>query len=408
MANLTFIHAADLHLDSPFQGIHQVPEPIYKRIKNSTFKSAANVFQLAIQEQVDFILLAGDLFDEANRSLKAQLFLRKQFLKLQEKGINAYVIFGNHDHLGGEWTPIEWPDNVHIFSSEDIEEKSFYKDGQLAASIYGYSYPERAVFANKASEMKKLTNAPLHIGMIHGTLSGESGHDPYCPFSWQDLKNSHIDYWALGHIHKRQVISVEHPTVIYPGNTQARHIKEKGEKGCFLVHASDGHLSFEFQSTSDVLWDVIQIDVSTTQNVTQLIHLIEEHFKTLHQNGKSLCVKMLLTGEAPPYLAEHSAGIVDELLEIFHEEELAEESFIWIVGIEDHTAITLNKIENDSFFQELISEIDQFKDFDDILGSLRHHPVFRRYGEVFHEEVFQEIRDQAKKMLFDELRTLKR
>lgn len=174
MTNITFIHAADLHLDSPFHGISRLPEEVYRRIKNSTFKSAENVFKLAIDEEADFILLAGDLFDEANRSLKAQMFLRKQFLKLKENNIQVYVIFGNHDHLGGDWTPIEWPDNVHIFSSEDIEEKSFYKDGRLAASIYGYSYPERSVYSNKAAEIKKTTDAPLHIGMIHGTLSGRA------------------------------------------------------------------------------------------------------------------------------------------------------------------------------------------------------------------------------------------
>lgn len=100
MTNLTFIHAADLHLDSPFRGISGLPEPVYRRIRNSTFESAANMFKLAVREQADFVPLAGDLFDEANRALKAQLFLRKQFLKLEESGIQVYVIFGNHDHMG--------------------------------------------------------------------------------------------------------------------------------------------------------------------------------------------------------------------------------------------------------------------------------------------------------------------
>ena len=106
------------------------------------------------------------------------------------------MIFGNHDHLGGDWTPIEWPDNVHIFSAEDIEEKSFYKDGRLAASIYGYSYPERSVYANKAAEIKNDRRA---LAYRHDSWNAfrESGHDPYCPFSLQDLKT---DRWIIGRL----------------------------------------------------------------------------------------------------------------------------------------------------------------------------------------------------------------
>ncbi|MBU8787849.1 MULTISPECIES: metallophosphoesterase family protein [Bacillus] len=409
MTNLTFIHAADLHLDSPFRGISGLPKPVYRRIRNSTFESAANMFKLAVREQADFVLLAGDLFDEANRSLKAQLFLRKQFLKLEESGIQVYVIFGNHDHMGGEWTPIEWPDNVHVFSSARIEEKSFYKNGRLAATIYGYSYPERSVFANKAAEMKRSSNgAPFHIGMIHGTLSGESGHDPYCPFSLQDLKNGQMDYWALGHIHKRQVVSAEHPAVIYPGNTQSRHMKETGEKGCYLVRADESGVSFEFKATSDVLWEALPIDVSETRHLTDLISSMEDALQPFRSKGTAVCIKAVLTGETPPYLAERPAGIIDELLDVFRGEEEDGESFIWLAAVEDRTVGSVSAIESDAFFQELTREIDDFQDFGQVLGDLERHPVFRRYGARFHEEDLCGIREEAKKVLLDELKSMKR
>ncbi|WFA06272.1 DNA repair exonuclease [Bacillus sp. HSf4] len=408
MTNITFIHAADLHLDSPFHGLSRLPEEVYRRIKNSTFQSAANVFQLAVDERADFMLLAGDLFDEANRSLKAQMFLRNQFLKLRENDIKAYVIFGNHDHLGGEWTPVEWPDNVHIFSAEDIEEKPFYKDGRLAASIYGYSYPERSVFANKASEMKKTTDAPFHIGMIHGTLAGESGHDPYCPFSLQDLKNGQMDYWALGHIHKRQVISSGHPAVIYPGNTQSRHMKETGEKGCYLVKAHEGELSFAFKAVSDVLWETVDLDISETKHLTDLIDLIEGVFQSFRNQGKPACIKAVLTGEAPPYLREGSAGITDELLDIFHDQELEEEHFIWLAAVEDRTDRGMEDLESDSFFRELTREINDFEDIGLILADLERHPVFRRYGERFEKEDVHGIRIQAQNALLHGLKMIRK
>ncbi|MGG1456538.1 exonuclease SbcCD subunit D [Bacillus subtilis] len=405
LTDLTFIHAADLHLDSPFYGISHLPEPIFARIKESTFASVEHMIDAAVREHVDFILLAGDLFDEANRSLKAQLFLKKQFERLRECGISVYVIFGNHDHLGGEWTPIEWPENVHIFSSAVPEEKSFFKEGRRIASIYGFSYQARAVTENQAARYRRSTDAPFHIGMLHGTLSGSEGHDPYCPFTHDDLVKSGMDYWALGHIHKRQVLSAEHPAVIYPGNTQARHIKETGDKGYYLVHVTNGDISYEFQRAHDVLWEKAAVDVTEAKNMTALFQMVEDTFSKLRKKGSPVCVRLVLQGTAPEWLLEAPKGTLDEFLEALQEQEAEEEHFVWPLRLDDETENEANLTNLDPFFGGLFEDIDR-SDLSDVLEGLERHPVYRRHADRFSQEEVKEIKEQAQILLKRQLKVL--
>ncbi|MEC1648355.1 metallophosphoesterase family protein [Bacillus halotolerans] len=405
LTDLTFIHAADLHLDSPFYGISHLPEPIFARIKESTFSSVRHIIDAAITENVDFVLLAGDLFDEANRSLKAQLFLKKQFDRLREYGISVYVIFGNHDHLGGEWTSIEWPANVHMFTSPVPEEKSFYKDGRRAASIYGFSYQTRAVTENQAARYRRSTDAPFHIGMLHGTLSGSEGHDPYCPFTQDDLVKSGMDYWALGHIHKRQVLSAGNPAVIYPGNPQARHMKETGDKGFYLVRVERGDISYEFKKAHDVLWEKAEVNVSAIENMTALFQIVEDTFSKLRKKGTPACVKLVLQGIAPEWLSDAPRGSLDELLEAFQEQEVDEENFIWPLSLEDETENEAELKSLDPFFGGLLEDIEQ-TDLAGVLEGLERHPVYRRHADRFSQEEIKEIKEQAQVLLKRQLKVL--
>lgn len=242
------------------------------------------MFDLAIARAVDFVLLSGDLFDESNRSLKAQLFLRNQFLRLQTQGIDVFIIYGNHDHLGGEWTPIEWPENVHVFSSSTPSEQSYYRGGQLVASIYGFSYKERAVYENMTSHYVKTTDAAYHIAMLHGTLAGQEGHDAYAPFQLEQLLSRDFDYWALGHIHKRALLH-EDPLIIYPGNMQGRHIKETGEKGCYVIQLSEDSETAEFISCADVMFETLAIDMTETVHMTDLVTLVDSKISELKRRA---------------------------------------------------------------------------------------------------------------------------
>ncbi|WP_353856234.1 DNA repair exonuclease [Bacillus sp. Bos-x628] len=404
MTKLTFIHAADLHLDSPFAGMSSIPSQIFKRLKESTFQSTKHMFDLAIEKNVDFVLLSGDVFDESNRSLKAQLFLRKQFLRLQTYGIEVFIIYGNHDHLGGEWTPIEWPENVRVFSSGMPSEHSYYRGEQLVASIYGFSYKERAVYENMTPHYLKTTDATYHIAMLHGTLAGREGHDAYAPFQLQQLVAQDFDYWALGHIHKREVLH-EEPLMIYPGNIQGRHIKETGEKGCYLVHLSEGSEIAEFHSCSDVIFETVIIDITHTAHMTDLVTLIDERIIELKHRGVPFCVKIELIGDAPPYFERTKLDVMEELMSVLHEQEEDEETFVWVMSIDDRTNEHF-VFPEDSFLKELTSEIAQFEAYEQLLSPIKRHPTYRKSGKAMTKEDEADIKEEAQRLLIEQLKQL--
>lgn len=404
MTKLTFIHAADLHLDSPFAGMSNIPNQIFKRLKESTFQSARNMFDLAIDQEVDFVLLSGDLFDESNRSLKAQLFLRNQFLKLQEHEIDVFIIYGNHDHLGGEWTPIEWPENVHVFLSSTPSEQSFYRGDQLAANIYGFSYNERAVYENMTSHYVKTTDAPYHIAMLHGTLAGQEGHDAYAPFQLQQLLSRDFDYWALGHIHKRALLH-EDPMIIYPGNLQGRHIKETGEKGCYVVHLSENSHAAEFIGCSDVIFETLSLDITDTAHMTDLVTLVDKQMSRLKERGIPHVVKIELTGETPAYIRLSQLEVLEELMAVLHEQEEEEDIFVWVMSIDCRTNEDIVYPE-DSFLKELTSEIAQFDTYEELLSPIKRHPTYRRLGKALTKEDEVDIKEEAQRLLTEQLKQL--
>src|SRR5699024_983642 len=149
---ISFIHAADLHLDSPFQGLATVPKSIFPFIRQSTFHAFDKLVKTAIEKNVDFVLLVGDLFHNEKQSLKAQVHLRSGFEKLQKHQINVYLSYGNHDYEKGNVHPITYPENVFIFEGEAVSSFIYKKNGQSVARIYGFSYENRAVFENKTKE----------------------------------------------------------------------------------------------------------------------------------------------------------------------------------------------------------------------------------------------------------------
>src|SRR5699024_8631256 len=141
---------------------------------------------------------------------------RDGFLRLQKNNIDVFLSYGNHDYIEGNTYPITYPTNVHIFSNEEVTAIPFVKNGEPLANIYGFSYVKRDVRENKAEQFTiKNETIPFHIGMLHGTLHGNQEHDPYAPFTLEDLQGESFDYWALGHIHKSEIIQ-ENPPAVYP------------------------------------------------------------------------------------------------------------------------------------------------------------------------------------------------
>ncbi|GHH98556.1 metallophosphoesterase family protein [Neobacillus kokaensis] len=401
MKKFSFIHAADLHLDSPMVGLKSLPEPIFKRIKESTFTALKRLTAAAIEQQVDFVILAGDLYDGEDRSLRAQSRFRAEMLKLKEKGIPVYVIHGNHDHLNGTWVDLEMPVNVHVFGTE-VETKVLHTKNGTVVGLYGFSYPTRNVFERKIDDYRKLDGADFHIGILHGNESSGSEHDNYAPFSVKDLQEKDFDYWALGHIHKRTILS-EDPPIIYPGNIQGRSRKETGIKGFYHVSLNEIEAKPSFIESSDIVWREAEIDAASAGTFHEAVQLCREVMNQIRDEGKGTLLTIHLKNmELDDYLEKNS--LKDNLLELLVEDEQEEDSFVWVVElyISERKMLDKEQLKTEaSFYGELFQTIEHYENFDRAMSPLYGHSLGRKYAAKLSKEEELELINQAEKLLLD-------
>ncbi|EKN70244.1 metallophosphoesterase [Neobacillus bataviensis LMG 21833] len=401
MKKISFIHAADLHLDSPMIGLKHLPANIFSRVKESTFIALNKLTAAAIEQQVDFVILAGDLFDGEDRSLRAQSRFRKEMLKLAEKEIPVYVVHGNHDHLNGSWVHLDMPANVHVFHSE-VETKVLHTKSGGCVHLYGFSYTTRHVFDRKIDDYKKKVGADFHIGILHGNESAGTEHDNYAPFSVKDLQDKDFDYWALGHIHKRAVLA-ENPPIIYPGNIQGRNKKELGSKGFYHVTLTDLDAKMDFIESSDMVWEEVIIDAAAANSFHDVLHLCQTTINTIRRDQRGTLVTLFLKNMYLPDDRE-KRSLNGELLELLLEDEKDEESFVWIVDltITEGQQIDKEQLKTEAnFYAELFETIDHFDQFDSALAPLYEHPLGRKYLSHLSLEEKDELLEKAEKILIE-------
>lgn len=391
---VTFIHAADLHLDSPFSGLRDLPASILKDIRESPFKSFQRIVDKAICRQVDFMVLSGDLFDGENRNLRTQVRFRSEMERLQQHGIPVFIVHGNHDHLSGTWIKVDFPDNVHIFSDE-LEVKRFEKVDGATVHLYGFSYPRRHVTERMIASYVKSETADYHIGLLHGNVEGNSDHGNYAPFSLKELTEKDFDYWALGHIHKRQVVS-EYPLVIYPGNIQGRNRKEAGVKGCVLVELDGKEKRHSFIETSELIWESIPFKVSATAGFDDLYKQCKEMIGQKRSNDRSYLIDIQLDVEDP---FDFSREMLEDLTRLLQEEEVHEQSFVWVYKIALRPSLGKVGKKLTPFTNEISKLTAEFADMEKVLAPLYKQAASRRFLDALTQEEEQELLNEAERWL---------
>jgi len=295
----SFVHTADLHLDSPFQGIAQIAPDAQDLLYESTFQAFERIVDLCLERRVDFLLVAGDVYEGPGRNLRAQQKFRSSLERLDGAGIPTFLVHGNHDPLNSWFTTIEWPESVHTFGAETVETHDFEKDGELAARIYGISYPESAVKSNLARRFKREGEAPIHIGLLHCNVGSVAEHEPYAPCSLSDLEETGMDYWALGHIHKPSVLKEREPAVIYSGTPQGRHINESGPRGCYLVEVDGrGRIKPEFVPLDVVRWNEAEVSIESIDGPDAFDRALVARWQEMLEasGGRPLVTRVILTG----------------------------------------------------------------------------------------------------------------
>jgi DNA repair protein SbcD/Mre11 len=367
MRAFRFLHAADLHLDSPFKGLSALPEPIRGTIRESTFESLRNLVQIAIDQKVDFVVMAGDIYYGADRSLRAQLRFQRAVEQLAERGIRVYIVHGNHDPDDGRKAALVWPQSVHFFSSKEPElVEAADRQGRVLAYIQGMSYPTSAVRDNIAALYSlRQRQDGLHIGLLHGNVDGDTGHDNYAPCTLQQLAGSGIHYWALGHIHIRRILR-EEPWVVYPGNIQGRSIRETGPKGCYVVDVSDtGRMRLQFHATDQVRWLVESVSIDGMASEQELRDETERVLEqcAVQADGRPSVVRLQVDGRGPLHHVLHSGNTLQELLGELRDEQLrraerdGSTSWTWLESLPLRTGLNIDRerlLAQDGFLSDLL------------------------------------------------------
>lgn len=403
MKPVKFIHSADLHLDSPMTGLSHLPKSIFERLQESTFQAFRTLIDQAILHRVDFVILAGDLFDLDDRSIRAQIRLRREMERLDREGIPCLVVFGNHDHLGGSWSYVEMPRNVLIFG-EEVEGKELYTNNGAKVILYGFSYPDRHVFTRKINDYKKTDQADYHIGILHGNLEGGQEHGNYAPFTLNELLNKDFDYWALGHIHKRTILS-ESPPIVYPGNTQGRNRKERDRKGCYVVTLSQSGSNRQFIETSDIIWRELTVDGHSIGSIDELYQACTAALDHERREGKGILAHISIIN-ATADIADHFSSITDELLEVLQDEEKEEESFVWPYSVKIEHSILWNRNDlagKSDFYSELFDIVNENIGIEESLATLYDHRSARRFLTALDEQEIEQLKREAENFLILEL-----
>lgn len=297
MDHFSFVHAADIHLDSPLLSL-VLPEPSQAvRVRRACRDAFENLISTAIDRKVGFVVLAGDLYDHDAPNMQVAVFLRTQLARLERHGIRVVIIKGNHDADNRITSGLALPGNTRLLSDRKPE-TVIYDHLSYPVAIHGQSFKPGPITENLAANYPAPIQGTFNIGVLHTSLAGNPVHDPYAPCKLEDLTRKGYDYWALGHIHKSAVLSQD-PWIVYPGNLQGRDATETGPKGCVLVTVEDGRVrNVETLDLAVVRWHAAEIDLAGASEEVQLVERLRKGLAeaALGADGRPTAVRLRLLG----------------------------------------------------------------------------------------------------------------
>ena len=275
---MKFIHTADIHLDSPLSGLAAYKDAPADLLRTVTRDAFTRLVDEAIEEAVDFMVIAGDLYDGSWKDYNTGHFFCREMGRLYKAGIPVYLLLGNHDADSEMTKKLTLPPNVHQF---DTRKANTFRIEELKVALHGRSYKEAATVENLATSYPAPIAGWLNIGVLHTALEGYAAHANYAPCSLEDLTAKGYDYWALGHVHEHAILQKE-PWVVFPGNLQGRHIRETGARGAMLITADESGIHSVERLLVDVLrWHVVDVDASEANTLEEVVRLVGQGFEQL-------------------------------------------------------------------------------------------------------------------------------
>jgi len=296
MTSFRFIHAADLHLGSPFQGLAMKDAAIAELFIEASRKAFSALVDQAVERRVDFFIVAGDVYDGDWKDNKIGLFFNREVARLERAGIPVFLLKGNHDAESVITKTITLPMNVSEFP---VNKPGSFRLEHLKVALHGQGFAERSATENLALAYPKPEPGWFNIGVLHTSLTGREPHAPYAPCSVDDLRSRGYDYWALGHVHDFEIVAKD-PLVVFPGNLQGRSIREQGAKGAVLVTVEDGRVTHERIITDSARFGELAVTIEPDDDIPAILRRLENALESVAEKmeGRPLALRILLTGRS--------------------------------------------------------------------------------------------------------------
>ncbi len=414
-----FIHAADVHLDSPLRGLSKYESAPAESLRNACRKAFEDLVDLAIEEKVSFVLLAGDLYDGDWKDYSTGIFLSRQMGKLGKNEISVFGVAGNHDAANRMTKALDNPANMKMLSSRKVETIRLENCG---VAIHGRSFGTQHVDKNLAAEFGPAEKGMFNIGLLHTSLDGREGHALYAPCTMDDLHSKGYQYWALGHVHKQEFVS-EEPHIVFPGCIQGRHIRETGAKGCVLVTVEDGSVSEIEKCSLDVLrWVNCLVDITDMSEIREVFERIRISIVDAIASADGRPIAMRIRLEGATRISNELAAYPERLEQQIRAlgAEIAGDD-LWIERVE---IASVGKIDlsatltGESALGKLLEGIlatqtnrEEIDGLEDVITGLRQKIPVEAFSEnsfinLDERQTVERLVDEAKQMLVGRLLTI--
>lgn len=354
MASFRFLHAADLHLDSPLRGLEADPAAPVELIRGATRRALGRMVDLAIEEKLDFVLIAGDIYDGDWPDFGTGLFFAAQMRRLTQAAIPVFAIRGNHDAANRMTRSLRMP---HVTTFDHTKAHTHTLE-TLGVAIHGQSFADRAV----PDDLSRAYPAPIdglfNIGLLHTSAEGYAAHDRYAPCELQRLKSHGYDYWALGHVHERQELSTD-PWIVFPGNLQGRHIGETGAKGASLVTVANHRVASVEHRVLDVLrWTHVPVELGGAADEAEALARVQSELESAlaAADPLPLAARITLKGTTPAHAALAGDGLRAKILN--EAQNLPGEHRLWLEAVKLQTNPPRDQIAHADTLSRLLAEVE--------------------------------------------------
>ena len=414
-----FIHTADIHLDSPLRGLSRYESAPAESIRNACRRAFENLVDFAIEEEVAFVLLAGDLYDGDWKDYSTGIFLSRQMGRLGQHNILVFAVAGNHDAANRMTKALDSPSNMKILSARKVET---VKLDDVGVAIHGRSFGTQHVDENLAAGFAATEKGMFNIGLLHTSLDGREGHAVYAPCSIDDLRSKGYQYWALGHIHKQEFVSKD-PWIVFPGCVQGRHIRETGAKGCVLVTVEDGAVSAVDKCPLDVLrWALCSVDLTDAAEMREVLERARKAIESEQISADGLPIAMRIRFEGTTSISDEMAAYPERFEQQIKAlgAEIAGDD-LWIERVENTAGGKVDlesMLSDDSAFGKLLNDIlatpenpDEIGGLKDVISDLRQKIPSEAFGadsvlNLDENQTVERLVEEAKHMLVGRLLTM--